>query len=786
MYPDVHDHRYGSLSLISCLTFFFLFFLFEFFLTDSLARASTPFVPSAQTAGNLLSSKEQRKIQDNYGSLPLAFTENRGQMDQSVRFMTQNSQYSIFFLQDEIVFRPAGTASSIKNRPTANRAGKSSADTRIADPAWLHRNHRAGLVRMTMSGMKKDGKILTQEPMAGKVNYLLGNDPKRWHTNIPTYGTLLYRKVYPGIDIKFYGNNRKLEYDVIVQPGADPSQVRISFSGIAGYEILKNGDLSLRLPQGGEFVQKAPFIYQEINGRSVIREGKLTVLAQDGDVLDVTLNRADKDQTLVVGFRLGSYDKKCPLIIDPVLEYSTYLGGSADENPTGGIAVDGAGNAYVTGTTTSTDFPTVNAIDSIYQNNGAYSTNGDAFVTKMNANGSALVYSTYLGGGGIEHGYDIVVDGSGNAIVTGTTRSSDFPTFNAHDSTFALRSDAFVSKLNANGSAFVYSTFLGGNWDDAGYGIDVDAAGNVYVTGATYSTDFPVTGNAIGSTRNGDDDAFVAKFSDTGALLYATYLGGSGSDDGMEGDIAVDGSGNMYVTGWTYSADFPTLNAMDATLGGQNDAFVVKLQADGAALVYATYLGGSGSDGGYGIAVDSAGNAHVVGTTVSDDFPTANALFPNYIGGGDAFVSKFNSAGTNFVYSTYLGGPYGDYGKDIVVDGLGNAYVGGDAGDDFPTTDPPIGQNGVFVSRFNPGGTVLEYSTFVGGSASEECYGIAVDPSGNVYLAGISYSEDFPTVNAIKAILEEYTRDAFVCKIKGTGEDTRLTFCPAIPYLLLE
>ena len=416
----------------------------------------------------------------------------------------------------------------------------------------------------------------------------------------------------------------------------------------------------------------------------------------------------------LVTFEVASYDRSKLLIIDPVLVYSTYLGGSGPDAGIG-IAVDASGKAYVTGETSSLDFPTMNA------SQPASAGGGDAFVSKLNAAGSALVYSTYLGGSGSDAGTGIAVDGLGNAYVTGQTRSTTFPTTSgAFQTSFGGGfSNAFVSKLNAGGSALAYSTYLGGSRFDLGSGIAVDASGNAYVTGQAGSTNFPITSGAFQTSLRGSGDAFVSKLSAAGsALVYSTFLGGSGFDLGL--GVAVDASGNAYVTGETLSSDFPTTSGALQTSfgGGYSDAFVSKLNAAGSALVYSSYLGGRGGDQGSGIVVDASGDAYVTGLTDSADFPTVDPLQPRYGGGGNVFVTKLNAAGSALVYSTYLGGRGGDLGSGIAVDASGNTYLTGSTGSpDFPTVNP-----------FQPAkaGAVFAFDAFVAKISPANAPGVAL------------------------------------------------------------
>jgi hypothetical protein len=476
-----------------------------------------------------------------------------------------------------------------------------------------------------------------------------------------------------------------------------------------------------------------------------------------------------------VGFAVGAHDPSRPLVIDPVvLSYSTYLGGSYVD--TGhAIAVDGDGNAYVAGETGSTNFPTTA---------GAFQTalgdGGDAFVTKLNATGTALIYSTYLGGNGNDYGYGIAVDGGGNAYVTGTTTSTNFPTTPGAFQTVngGGLSDAFVTQLNADGTALVYSTYLGGSGQDEGFGIAVDGGGNAYVTGSTSSTDFPTTPGAFQTTlASSFGNAFVTKLTPDGtALAYSTYLGGYGTDVGRA--IAVDGAGNACVTGGTGSTNFPTTpGAFQPTLGGTFNAFVTQLSADGTALIYSTYLGGSGSDQGFGIAVDGMGNAYVTGSTNSINFPTTPGAFQTTKGSilaTNVFVTQLSADGTTLTYSTYLGGTNVDIGLGIAVDGAGNAYVTGWTGStDFPTTPNAFqtesgGSYDVFVTKLSTDGTALVYSTYLGGNDADWGYAIAVDGAGSAYVTGYTNSSNFPTTPGAFQTTRTGSQNAFVTKLSVT------------------
>ena len=564
----------------------------------------------------------------------------------------------------------------------------------------------------------------------------------------------------------YYGNQRQLEYDFIVTPGADPKIITLGFEGADKLEVDTHGDLVLHT-DGGNIRFYKPLIYQEVKGRRQIVPGSYSVNQKR------------------LGFQVGAYDGTKPLVIDPVLAYSTYLGGSGIEESRD-IAVDAAGNAYVTGHTTSTDFPTANALQPAHDPSF-----WDAFVAKLDPTGSALVYSTYLGGNGFDFAGGIAVDGTGSAYVTGETSSTNFPTLNALQPTKASPEqdgrDAFVARLDPSGSALIYSTYLGGTQNDTGSNITVDAAGAAYVTGSTISADFPIANALQPSYGGGGGDAFVAKLTPTGSsLLYSTFLGGNNADNAY--GIAIDTSDHVYVTGNTGSSNFPTVNPIQPIFGGgsllNQDAFVARITPSGNALVYSTFLGGNELDQGWGIAADASGHAYVVGRTQSTNFPTANALQSAYGGGFlDAFVAHFDSTGS-LIYSTYLGGSGRDDGFAIAVDSSGNPYVMGSTGSlNFPLANalqPTFGggNSDAFVTKLNASGSAFEYSTYLGGSGDEgpAVVGIAVDPSGSAYLAGITDSDNFPIANALQSTRSGST-DSFVAKI-GVEPPAMLTLDP--------
>jgi hypothetical protein len=690
-------------------------------------------------------------VSSNYGRLPLSFEIIQGQTDRGVKFLSRGSGYNLFLTPTEAVL-VLHKASARNARLSAEPEGTTSLQGVEQTPSTV--------LRMQLVEANASAQISGLGELPGKSNYFIGNDPNKWRTNVSNYTKVEYRDVYPGVNLLYYGNQRQLEHDFVVAPGADYKAITLAFEGTRGISLNSDGDLVMDTDEG-EVQLKHPRVYQKLNSEEQEVAARY-VLKGEG----------------CVGFEVAEYDHRQSLVIDPVLSYSTYLGGSGSDTAYG-IAVDSSGNAYVTGNTYSTDFPTSNPLHAAF--NGGTT---DAFVSKLNADSSALLYSTYLGGSGVETGQGIAVDSSGNAYVTGFTNSTNFPTANPIQATYGGgHLDAFVVKINPTGSALVYSTYLGGSGagDDYGYGIAVDSSGNAYITGYTQSTDFP-TANAIYSNYSGstDGDAFVSKINAAGsALVYSTYLGGSGRGTQGRG-IAVDSSGNAYVTGHTSATNFPTANALYATFSGGNyDAFVTKLNAAGSALVYSTYLGGSaivarGGDGGTAgnsIAVDSSGDAYVSGITGVSNFPTANALYPTYGGGAsDGFVAKLNAAGSALVYSTYLGGSGEASCDGIAVDSSGNAYVAGfTRSTDFPTANALYATSGggysdAFVTKFNATGSALLFSTYLGGSSVDVGYSIALDSSGNIYITGLTDSSNFPTANALYPAYNG-SDDAFVAKI---------------------
>jgi hypothetical protein len=688
----------------------------------------------------LLSTTAAGSALQAFGQLPLSFEANQGQTAAKVDFLSRGNGYSLFLSAGEAVLG-LQKQSAVSDQPSAN-AGTS-------------------VLRMDVVGANRAVHGVALDPLPGTSNYFLGNDPSKWHTNIPNYGQVEYKDIYEGIDLLYHGNQQQLEYDFQVAPGADASAIRLAFHGVRAVTIDAQGNLVLHTP-GGDVVEQAPVLYQEIDGVRHAVSGHYVLEGHDR-----------------VGFAVGPYDHSHSLTIDPVLSYSSYLG-TADNigfvgGHRGGIARDAAGNIYIEGTGSLGNL----TAQHVYQ----YPANGTqhVFVAELNPTGTALLYIAYLGGSGRDFGGGIAVDANGAAYVTGTTNSTDFPTKNALQSSLAGGSDAFVTKLNPGGSSLAYSTYLGGSGNEGNQGqisVAVDANGDAYVTGNTNSTNFP-TKNPMQATLAGGTDVFVSELNPSGSgLVYSTYLGGSGNEQ-VEG-IAVNGSGNAYLVGNTTSKNFPTANPLQASLAGRTNGFVTELNAAGSGFVYSTYLGGSGYDSVDAIALDAAGNTYVAGSTSSKNFPTTSNAFQvtNNAHLYDGFVAKLNASGTSLLYSTFLGGSQDNHVEAIALDPAGNAYLtGATASTDFPLKNPVQATYGgggssftpwgdAFVTELNAAGSGLVYSTYLGGSKDDEGSAIVVDSTGNAYVAGNTFSTNFPTVTPLQGTLNG-SEDVFLARINA-------------------
>ena len=753
-----------------------------------------------------------------YGKLPLSFEPNRGQATPYAQFLAHGQGYTLLLRQDEAL---------LELRSREESAGKKQAVLNSIPQSNI------SLVHIRLVGANPLASAQAEEQQTATSNYFLGNNPTKWRTGIPNYSRIRVRSVYEGIDLVYYGNQRELEHDFIVSAHANPARIALAFDNstrpsldpVTGDLVLSgfgNNQADLRLMK--------PRAYQESHGKRGTIPSSYKLLP-NGEV----------------GFTVGSYNHALPLIIDPVLVYSTYLGGSGSTytgDHGNGIAVDSAGNAYVTGITTSADFPVTTG--AFQTQTKAPSGTSTVFVSKLNPTGTALIYSTYLGGSGGDAGYGIALDSNNNAYITGATYSADFPvTCGAlqvtDPSTTSGASTGFVTKLSASGSALLYSTYLGGSGNhasppsgDASQAIVVNANGNAYITGYTYSSDFPTTTGAFQADFKGNasnSNAFVAELNpEATALVYSTYLGGSGVTSGVSGvslssavlpgdygnAIALDGAGDAFVAGGTWSADFPvTSGAFQTTLQGPSNAFITELNPAGSKQIYSTYLGGSGQklfiptipqdivsgDAATAVAVDSNGFVYVAGNTTSSNFPvTAGVLegADDFDGAnGTGFVAKFKQDGSALVFSTYLQGA-GTVVSSLAADTAGNSYVAGSvpaasagmtAG--FQTTpdalpNPSSAGSSAFLVKINSTATAFNYATLLGGSSNDGANALALDTAGNVYLTGSADSANFPVTagafqtSNLAASKQSPSDNAFISKLALAAETNTTTY-PTLP-----
>ncbi|HEV8130970.1 MAG TPA: SBBP repeat-containing protein, partial [Acidobacteriota bacterium] len=698
---------------------------------------------SPQTQANQVT---QARVRELCANLPLSFEANQGQAARQVKYLSRGKGYTLFLTSNEVMLAVTGARRNRDARQPKNLGVEIAASPRrLATSSASIRS----VLRMKLIGANPFSDVVGLEQLPSRSNYFIGNDVEKWHTDVPNYARVLYRNVYPGINLAYYGNQRLLENDFILSPGADPSAIKFEFQGADRLSLDADGNLILQTP-AGHVVLQAPLVYQDI----------------DGDRREV-IGRYRLESKHRVALNVGEYDRTRVLTIDPKFTYSTYLGGNLSDIGTA-IALDGSGNFYVTGQTASASLFSQNSFKPF---SGGDS---DAFVVKFNSNLS-VVYSTYLGGSGADSAGSIAVDSAGNVYITGQTDSANFPTMNPIQPALRGGKDGFITKLDATGRALVYSTYLGGSQDDLAAGIAIDSAGNAYVTGQTASNNL-FQQSSIKPFSGGSSDAFVAKLDSLGrALVYSTYLGGSGQEAGIR--IAVDINGNAYVTGVTDSRNFPVQSAFQATYGGgDGDGFVAKLNPSGSALVYSTYLGGSGLDGSVGLAVDKDGSAYVTGGTNSTNFPKEKALRPAFGGGvqfGDGFLAKLSPSGSSLIYSTYLGGSGDDAATAVAIDSDGNAYVTGfTMSTNFPLQDPIKSTFGggsqtgdAFVVKLNRDGSALVFSTYLGGSGDDAGFGIAVDTTGAAYVTGLTSSPDFPKEKPLQSTYGGGDFDAFITKI---------------------
>lgn len=668
---------------------------------------------------------------------PLSFEANQGQVASQVKYLARGQGYTLFLT-------PGAAMLGLRGRGATGST------------SWL---------RMVLQGAAAAPAMAGEELLPGQSHYFVGNNPAQWRTHVPTFGRVRYEQIYPGVDLIYYGRQGRLENDFEVAPGSDPKVIAWRMDGAEAVRLTPQGDLLLSVA-GNEVRWQRP--------RAIQQEGNKE--------REVPIRYRLQDRT--VSFELGKYDPLRKLVIDPALTYSSYLGGSGGDIAYG-VVLDAAGEAYLTGVTASTNFP---VSSTGYQS--TYAGSGDVFVTKFNATGTAVLFSTYLGGTGTDTPAQILLDASGDIFLVGSTSSNNFPTtLGAFQSVYSGNQDAFLTEMKPDGSALILSTYIGGSGQDFGTAVALDTAGNAYVTGSTLSTNFP-TRNPLQLGNAGLSDAFVTEVSPVGALQYSTYLGGSLSDYGT--GIAVDSAGNVYVSGYTYSSNFPTQSALQSTLGGASDIFLTKFTPGSSALLFSTYLGGSSIDQALAMVLDANGNVYLTGTTQSANFPvTSNAYQATLQGTANTFVAKVGLNGSVLVYSTLFGGNGTDQATALALDSAGNLYTTGfTQSPNFPLLDPfqkVLGLFGAsncgssnllnvpanticadaFVAKFGPSGVPV-FSSFLGGSGTDTGQGITVDSSGNVYVVGGTTSPNFPAT--AQSISNAPASTAFVPDTDGAYE----------------
>jgi hypothetical protein len=708
-----------------------------------------------------------------FGLLPMQFEANEGQADAMVKFLAHGPGYTVYLTSGEAVV--------VLSAPAAG--------------------HPSKILRVQFADTVSEPEVVGLDKLPGLANYYIGNDPEQWHTGIETFAKVGYQAVYPGIDAVFYGNQGRLEHDFVVAPGSNPDVITLKVHGADALEINGDGDLLLAAA-GGELRLRKPLAYQEAGGSRTEIAARYVLKGPD-----------------TYGFAVAAYDADRPLVIDPVLDYSTYFGGDSDDYGYA-ITADPAGNIYLTGSTNSTTFPVVNAAQGTFGGGGVACPTDlptrvcyDVFVTKINAAGNTILYSTYLGLPGDDEGRAIATDPSGNAYITGQVSLAGDPPLED----LYLYKYALVAKLGPTGN-LIYAKAYGDTSDIIGLGIAADAAGLAYVTGEV-SGAILTSDDAIQPEKGEMIDAFVAVLDPEGYVLYSTYLGGSGGYCGecmsSGRGIAVDDNGQIYVTGQA-APSFPvTANAYQTDFRGFWQAFVVKIdpaRAGGAGLVYSTLLGGSQTEIGQAITLDQTGKVYVTGAAKSDDLPTTPGAYDRTCGTDglcnpttvcyptipptcetkpqeDVFLAKFDlskSGAASLLLSTYIGGSGRDEGSAIALDASGNAYLTGvTVSPDFPMVNPvqaTIGGNmDAFALKLNPAGSGLDYATFLGGGGDDFGQGIVVDTAGNAYLTGWTGSAAFPNAHPLQPWAGGW--EAFIAKIDSSGSGPTLSyhlFLPAV------
>ncbi len=707
------------------------------------------------------STAAQRGFMDSqYGRIPLTFEANQGQTAPQVKFISRGPGYRAYLTADGMVL-------SLRSSATNSAAAQ--------DSTAVTRGKRAA-IQIRLVGALSNPAVIGEDPQPGRMNYFIGNDARKWRRNVPTYGQVRYKNIYRGIDLVYYGNHEQLEYDFAIAPKADPRQIRFEITGASNVQVAADGSLALQTEIGVAHFQ-VPLVYQDVKGSRVPVKGSYSLLDSNH-----------------VQFEVANYDTEKSLIIDPVLIYSSYLGGTGSEQPSG-IAVDANGNVYVAGSTDSTDFPlgTIGLLPS---------GSPHVYIAKLDPTGSHLIYADYLGGSSQDYGYALALDASSNVFVTGSTASSDFPMVQPFQGTYPGSFNAFLSKVSSDGSSLLYSSYFGGNGSDIPSGVAVDQSGNIVLAGYTSSTNL-TTANAFQSSASPNQGGtygqygFLTKFAPNGAsLIYSTYFGGSSNvalncggtpcwpqPSTSIAALAIDAGGDAYLTGSTNTYNFPvTQGAYLTTNSSQMNTsigFVSKFTSAGS-LQYSTYFyGSSGLQVNItGIAADSAGSAYITGAALSDGtFPvtSTNICDPGTQGWACsyAFVTKFDNAGATLLYSTFLGPNNGAIPYAVALDGNNDAYVlAFTSGGTFNSVDgiePYSGGNDLLITEIDASGTTQVFATYFGGSGDEQPTpaGLALDANGNLYIAGVTTSTDLPVTPSAYQSASAGNTDSFIVKMNS-------------------
>ena len=716
------------------------------FLTANSSAAIAPSTPDYVRDNN-----PTRLSVDQLVNQSLTFTPNHGQYSEHVVFRADADGAAVWFTANSIFYHFIRQVETTASDDILTRFGYTLPD-RPDDLEFR-------LVRISFVGANEQPTVYGREPVDQVASYFLGDDPAHWQPNVRDFAQVVYEEIYDDIDLVYWADGSALEYDFQLAVGAATDEIEVRIDGADQVFVNTDGRLVITT-EFGRIIEQQPVVYQPVPAGRVPVRSRFVM-------------RSDRS----FGFEFpDGYDSSLPLVIDPVIEYSTLLGGAGNDYCRD-IATDPDGNVYAVGYVTSTDFPLENPYDSIYS--GGAPAGYDMFVCKVSPFGDSLLYSTYLGGStGDDRAYGVQVNSLGQVTLTGSTNATDFPTVAPIQAANNGGYDAVVVQLNAAGDTLLASTYFGGAGDDIGNDVDVDTADNIYCVGNTESADLPLYGTSYDDLLGGSKDGFAAKLSaDAQSMVYSTYVGGGAMDAAIA--AAVHDDGQLLVTGFSLSTDFPTVNAFDASYGGGTvggDVVIFRLNDSGSDLIFSTYIGGSGDEGGLALNVDTAGNAFVTGYTKSSNFPTLNAFNATYGGSTDGFVLKLDESGTSLHFSTFLGGIAPDIGSGIDVDHLGQTYITGNtASTDFPTLNAIDNTfssfTDVFVTCLDQPGNSLLYSTFLGGGGYEFGYGIAVDTGLNAFVGGYTSTFNFPAVNAIQdssngayeVFMARLAFDEFIC-----------------------